>query len=216
LIFDGAHVGANGVVLNSGGSLTVTNCVVQNLTAHGVAIQPASGTTTAIISNTYSLNNRASGIIIGPTGSASVAFSIDQTTASKNNSSGIDVDANASNGRVVGMISDSHADYNSNNGIAGIGHTGFFNVYVHVKNSFAIGNSVGVLAQNTGTAVGFFSGTGIILDNDYISASEVDVESNSSDACAVRGQRGWCRGQRGQCDALARAIDSNGKHSTRL
>src|SRR5215472_3336980 len=45
LIIDGAHVGANGVVLNSGGGLTVTNCVVQNLTAHGVAIQPASGTT---------------------------------------------------------------------------------------------------------------------------------------------------------------------------
>jgi len=181
LLIDGGGIGSNGIVLNTGGSLTVTNCVVQNLTAHGVAITPTSGTTTAIISNTFSLNNGANGIIIGATGSANVGFSIDQTTASKNNSNGIDIDASASNGRVLGMITDSHVDYNSTNGIAGIGHTGFFNVYVHVKNSFAIGNSnIGILAQNTGTAVAFSSGAGIILDNDYIIANDVDVESNSS------------------------------------
>jgi hypothetical protein len=137
LTLNGSGVGANGIVFNSGASLTVTNCVAQNLTADGVAIQPASGITTAIISNTHSLNNGANGILIRPTGSASVFFSIDKTTASKNNSNGIDVDASASANHANGMITDSHADYNGANGIAGIGQTGFFNVWIHVKNSFA-------------------------------------------------------------------------------
>jgi hypothetical protein len=170
----------NGIVFNSGSGLAVINCVVQNFTGDGVAIQPASGTTTAIISNTYSLSNGGNGIVIHPTGSAGVHFSIDQTTASKNNSSGIDVDASTSNNNANGTITNSHADYNGANGIAGIGHSGFFNIYIHVKNTFAVGNNIGVSALNIGTAVSAFSGAGIVLDNDYIAMNNLDVSTTSS------------------------------------
>jgi hypothetical protein len=190
LTLNSSGVGSNGIVLNSGGSLTVTDCVMRNFTGDGVAIQPASGTTTAIISNTYSLNNGANGIIIRPTGSASVLFSIDQTTASKSNSNGIDVDAGASAGHANGMITNSHADYNSVNGIAGIGATGSFNVWIHVKNSFAIGNNAGLLAQNTGVAVGPFSGAGIIFDNDCFAMNNIDL-SNSSSSIFTFGNNYW-------------------------
>jgi hypothetical protein len=50
LVIDGAGAGYNGIMFNSGGSLTVTNCSVQHIitngiipNGHGILIQPTSG-----------------------------------------------------------------------------------------------------------------------------------------------------------------------------
>src|SRR5215472_14848505 len=45
LTLNGSGVGGNGIVFNSGGSLTVTNCVVQNFEADGISIQSGTSTT---------------------------------------------------------------------------------------------------------------------------------------------------------------------------
>jgi hypothetical protein len=154
----GGGVGANGIVVNSsaGGSLNIVGCFIKDFTASGIAIQPSAGTLTALISDTYALNNGGTAINIAPTSSAAVNFAITQVTA-KDNVNGFSLDASASNGKVSGVISDSHVDYNSSNGITASGKSGFFNVYVHVKDSYVTRNgNNGVSAVNTGVAVAFF------------------------------------------------------------
>jgi hypothetical protein len=119
-------------------------------------MQPSAGTLTALISDTYALKNGSAGINIGPTSSGSVQFSITQATAT-GNVNGIYLDASATSGRVSGVVSESHAHYNSTNGITATGRSGFFNIYVHINDSYTTGNTgIGVSAVNTGTAVGFF------------------------------------------------------------
>jgi len=63
LTLNGAGVGANGILFNSGGSLTVTNCVVQNFEAEGISIQLETSTTVYfVIINTLISNSRLYGI----------------------------------------------------------------------------------------------------------------------------------------------------------
>src|SRR5580693_7793642 len=69
LEIDGAGAGYNGVVLNSAGSLTVTNCTLQNFvdntntdTGNGILIDPTSGAVTFTITNTTAANNTQAGI----------------------------------------------------------------------------------------------------------------------------------------------------------
>jgi hypothetical protein len=177
----GGGAGANGIVLNSsaGGSLNIIGCFIKDFTANGIVVQPSAGTLTALISDTYTLNNGGSGINIAPTSSGMVNFAITQVTA-KDNVNGFSLDASASNGKVSGVISGSHVDYNSSNGITASGKSGFFNVYVHVKDSYVTRNgNNGVSALNTGMAVAFFSGAGIVLNNVYAISNFVDVATGS-------------------------------------
>src|SRR5262249_8467829 len=118
----GGGVGASGIVLDSGagGSLNIINCVIKDFRGSGVAMQPSAGSLTALISDTYALKNGSAGINIGPTSSGSVQFSITQATAT-GNVNGIFLDASATSGRVSGVVSGSHADYNSSNGITATG-----------------------------------------------------------------------------------------------
>jgi hypothetical protein len=177
----GGGAGANGIVLNSsaGGSLNIIGCFIKDFTASGVAIQPSAGTLTALISDTYALNNGSKGINIAPTSAASVNFAIAQVTA-EGNANGIYLDASASNGRVTGVISGSHVDYNSGNGITASGKSGSFNIYVHIKDSYATHNgSNGVSALNTGVSVGFSSGSGILLNNVYALSNSTDIATSS-------------------------------------
>ncbi len=90
--------GTNGIVFNSGDSLTVTNCVVQNsvfdgsniTTGNGILIQPTSGTVGFVISNTIVAGNGSNGIQYVPqSGSPNVNGTIDNVTATNNGFFGI-------------------------------------------------------------------------------------------------------------------------------
>jgi hypothetical protein len=83
---NGAGIAAptNGIVFNSGSSLTVTNCVAQNFVlgdqagGSGILIQPTSGTANVVITNTIFSNDSNAGIYYNSTsGSASVNIIID-------------------------------------------------------------------------------------------------------------------------------------------
>lgn len=143
---------ANGIVLNSsaGGSLNLINCIVKDFTANGIAIQPSAGILTVLASDSYVLQNGSAGLDIAPTSSGTVRFSIVGVKA-KDNANGIYLDASASSGKVAGVVSGSHADYNSSNAITALGRSGYFNVYIQIKDSYASGNlGSGIAAQNTG------------------------------------------------------------------
>jgi hypothetical protein len=72
LTLNGSGVGANGIIFNSGGSLTITNCIVQNfitnsqnnLSGIGILIQPITEVSTFTITNTIVVNNQNAGIFL--------------------------------------------------------------------------------------------------------------------------------------------------------
>jgi hypothetical protein len=92
LTLNGSGIGSNGIVFNSGGSLTVTNCVAQNFAGsgragNGILIQPTSGSITFAITNTILTNNGSDGIQYSPpSGSPFTNGVIDRAVATGNNS----------------------------------------------------------------------------------------------------------------------------------
>jgi hypothetical protein len=69
----GATGTTNGIVLNSGGNLTVTDCKVENFSNDGILIQPDNSILVATISNVYAVNNGNDGIQV--TGDNSIVWS---------------------------------------------------------------------------------------------------------------------------------------------
>lgn len=67
LTFEGANAGANGIVFNSGGGLTVQDCILQNFVGtttagNGILLAPSSGNPTFLITNTTTSNTAVSGL----------------------------------------------------------------------------------------------------------------------------------------------------------
>jgi hypothetical protein len=177
LEIDGAGAGYNGIVLNSAGSLTVTNCTLQNFvlnganatTGNGILMQPTTGALAFTITNTTASNNGYTGIFFfAPSGSPSANGVIDHVVADAN-ATGISVDPNsATGGSVVVTISNSIASNNSSAGIAaGFGSA---TLKVSIDNMSVSGNGFGVYAVNpanvllgrsviTGNGTGVFNNT---------------------------------------------------------
>ena len=115
LAIEGARVGANGVVFNSGGQLTISNCLVQNFAGNnstagnGILVQHASGKPEILIKDTTTSNNGYVGLFHSSVVGA--RLSVDRVTASHN-----------AYGVVVGMsavvaITNSYASNNSATGV---------------------------------------------------------------------------------------------------
>jgi hypothetical protein len=164
LEIDGAGAGYNGVVLNSAGSLTVTNCTLQNfitnggITGNGILIQPTTGTLAFTITNTTASNNGNVGILfLPPSGSPSVTGVIDHVVADAN-VDGIVVFSTA--GSVVVTVSDSIVSNNSQAGIIAGQGTATFKLSVdHVTMS---GNGIGIQAR---TPANVLLGRSVITGN---------------------------------------------------
>jgi hypothetical protein len=122
---DGAGAAYNGIVFESGTSLTISDCIVKDFvlngggTGNGILIAPTSNTVDFTIVNTIAVNNQLAGIAYLPTsGSATATGTIDHVVATNNSSDGIVVSLlQASGGSAAVNISNSVA---SNNGVIGI------------------------------------------------------------------------------------------------
>ena len=106
---DGVGSGTHGILLNSGGALSMVNCIAQNFTFDGVLVAPASGATKVDISNTIASGNSGNGIDFNPGGSATVKGTISQTTANNNGMSGIVV-FGSSTATVVDSVASNNFD----------------------------------------------------------------------------------------------------------
>jgi hypothetical protein len=142
--------GTNGIVFNSGDSLTVTDCMAQNFvgsvtTGNGILIQPTSGAISFAITNTVVTNNGYLGIYYRPpSGSATANGVIDHVVAT-NNQYGIDFFTFLAGGSTTGAISNSVA---SDNGQAGIYmDNGSAPLAVSIDNTAATGNASGIYAD---------------------------------------------------------------------
>src|SRR5579885_1929754 len=66
LNIDGLGTGLNGIVFNSGGGLTIVNCVVRHFGDNGILIQPTSGTMVFLVSNVTASDNALAGVSFLP------------------------------------------------------------------------------------------------------------------------------------------------------
>jgi hypothetical protein len=124
VVLDGtALASTNGIVFNSGGSLTVADSVVRNFagattTGNGILIQPTSGTVSFVITNTIVSNNGFAGIFYRPpNGSTAGAYGVIDHVTATSNQFGLNIQtANGGLGTAL-AISNSVASNNNSTGI---------------------------------------------------------------------------------------------------
>ena len=165
---DGAGAAYNGIVFNTGDSLTVTNCVLQNFafdgsdstTGNGILMQPTTALVTFAITNTVVSNNGFVGFTYFTSASTAAYGVIDHVVATNNGLEGFVIAASGSNGSTTVAISNSIAD---NNG-TGIYIKNFNSapLTVSIDNTGANTNNYGILAENTPTV---FLGRSVIMGN---------------------------------------------------
>jgi hypothetical protein len=148
----------NGIEFNTGDSLTVTNCVLQNfgwdgstaITGNGILMRPTSTQVTFAITNTIVSNNGFVGFSYFPQSGGTAAYGIiDHVEATNNQNSGFVIATGA--GPVTVAIS---------NSIAGNNGTGIFienahsaTLTVSIDNTGIGNNTVGIDAESTATVL---------------------------------------------------------------
>ncbi len=157
LEIDGAGTADNGIVVNSAGSLTVTNCTLQNffysnsniLTGNGILIEPTSGTLDFTITKTTASNNGYAGVFYSPlSGSPSANGVLDHVIADANQF-GVTVSTSlASGGAAMLIISNGIASDNSADGFYLDNGSGSPTVKVSIDNVSISGNGNGVVVEN--------------------------------------------------------------------
>ena len=145
LTLDGFKTAGNGIVLGSGGLLTITHCVVRNFADQGIVLQPT-GLTKFLIGDTLVSDNEGTAIAVAPQGAGSIQGTFDHVSANKNGQ-GITVTGFATSGVPIDVsVVDSMV---TNNSIGfGAGPRGL----LRLAGSAAARNNTGVFI-NTGATV---------------------------------------------------------------
>jgi Right handed beta helix region len=176
LELDGAGASYNGIVFNSGGSLTVTDCVVENFissgpptTGNGILMQPTSGTFSFAIINTKTSNNQYVGVYYFPptNNSTETANGVIDHVIATNNGFRISIFTVAS-----ASISISNSIASNNSG--GITINGLSSLAVSIDNSNMSNNGWGILSSSSPRVL---LGRSVITSN---SAYGIDNEMSPS------------------------------------
>ncbi len=155
LEIDGAGAANNGINFQTGGTLTVTDCILQNFvvnngggfSGNGILIGPYSGALDFAVTNTTVSNNAISGLsYLGNFSPTTVTGVIDGVTATAN---GTGINISMGNGTATSItVSNSIASGNSSSGI-NTNNISTGTLVVSIDNAIIANNSAGVLAQGT-------------------------------------------------------------------
>jgi hypothetical protein len=157
LTIDGLGIGSNGIVFNTGASLTVENSVIRGFTGVGIWFFPTAACKFSV-SNSLVADNGASGIAVNASGSGAITGVLNRDEMNNNGRNGIVLNGSASTGIVYVTVSDSVA---TNNGFATPGFAGFYafsalnqapTTLVLVRSVTAT-NQYGLLARGQGATV---------------------------------------------------------------
>jgi len=153
LSIDGAGVGANGIQFNTGGSLTVENCIVRHMNGDGIGFLSATATSALTVSNSLVADNGNNGITLQPTGSATAVFN--RVEANNNGAHGIVVFGSSSAGTntINVTVSDSVAAGNSGVGFYNLTQSGNAPTGLTLYHSVAANNLSGVIANGLGATL---------------------------------------------------------------
>jgi len=181
LTLNGANTAYNGIVFNSGASLLVSNCVVQDFvtdginlnTGNGILITLTAGTDLFTITDTTVANNLV-GIAYLPRGTATVNGVISHVNATNNQARGIMIGGGtATGGSAAVTISDSVASNNRSIGISADINPGSTTVKLLIDNVTASGNGAGI--EVTGT-----TNMNVLLGRSFITGNSVGIQNNTS------------------------------------
>jgi hypothetical protein len=177
LTVDGAGAGANGIAYNSGGHLTITNCLVQNfvignlLTGNGILIDPSSGSVGLVITDSIISNNALVGIFYAPSGGAPNAnLVIDHVVVTDNNDGMIFSLGNTSGGSTIAAISNSVFSRTPDVGIAADSGPGPLKISIDSTN----------ISSNASYGIQTNGNTNMILGRSVITGNGTGVQNNTS------------------------------------
>ncbi len=153
VVIDGLGItGTNGIQFNSGKALTVTDCVVRNVTNYGLNFAPNQMTAAQLaVSNSY-FNDSGFGVVIQTFNQGAIAAAIDRTRFSGNVSVGLDVQGLNGTGNISVAVTDSVAA-NNTNGYVALSTIGHSVTDLSLTHSLAEGNGIGVLAQGSNASI---------------------------------------------------------------
>lgn len=163
LTLEGGGTGGAGVVFNSGDTLLVSDCVIQNFVgrnnsyAAGILIQPNASSARVIVEDTKLIGNKSYGLMVQPAGTVTLKVAVQRVLAAKNDSTGVYV-AGTYNSSVTVAMTQVTA---TGNGV-GLSAAG--------QGTMSIFDGVNVLHNHTGLSTGFgthFIGRSVVLGNDY-------------------------------------------------
>ncbi len=158
LTLDGLKLANTGILLNSGGSLTISDCTVRNFLGTGIFLQPT-GAAKFLIGDTLVSDNSSDGIGVVPQGTGSAQGTLDHVSMNKNRF-GIHVDGRVTSGAPIDVTSVDSRATNNRNGFFASGKG-----VIRLAHSAATGNGTGVSVVGTVESFG---------DND-IGGNDTDV-----------------------------------------
>jgi len=152
LLIDGVGIGSDGIVFNTGQSLTIEGCIVRGFESGGIAFLPTASSSLAA-SNTQLANNGASGILVSPSGSGAVTAVLNRVEAVNSGNAGILVRGTNSTGTINVGVSESVSAGNGGAGFSAVTSSGHAPITLMVFHSFAAHNDTGLVAQGTGAVL---------------------------------------------------------------
>jgi hypothetical protein len=187
LELDGAGAAFDGIVFNTGSSLTVTNCTLQNFTSAGILMQPVSGTLEFTVTNSTvsnNLNDGATGLSYFPqAGNTASANGVIDHVVANNNYIGMAIDTtDNSSGSINVAISNSIASNNNYDG---------FSIKVYgTASSFSVINSIasnniddGINAENLGGGATM----SILIDSVNASSNGIGIAASGNSSKILLG-----------------------------
>ncbi|MEA2905552.1 MAG: hypothetical protein QOI12_2939 [Alphaproteobacteria bacterium] len=146
LIIEGTGVGQNGIVFNSGMSLTLENSVIRNLTSDGLQFTPNASSSLSI-SNVVISDTGGSGLVVAPSAGATTA-AMRGLEAYNNVGSGVLL--NGTSAVIRSSVMDSVA---SKNGVGFAVLSGAGTTSMLLRRSVASANTTGLIAQGAGATL---------------------------------------------------------------
>jgi hypothetical protein len=147
LLIEGSLIGLDGIVFNSGASLTIENCIVRDMKGNGLVFLSTATTAQSLaVSNSYFNDNARIGFDIQLNSSGGITAAIDRTNFS-GNGTGLFVLGAVGTGALTVSVTDSVAANNSSAGFMVQSATSHSVSNLSLTHSLAEGDSTGVEAS---------------------------------------------------------------------
>jgi Right handed beta helix region len=153
-----------GISITAASLVRLENCKILGFGGAGVDVAPSSGNIVVKIQDS-TITQNTPGVLVAPTGSASVSISIDRSQIENNNGGG--VKTNVTSGAINASISDSSMSFNANNGLVALGGAGGQNM-VSIRNDVIASNGQAGIEASGGNAAVLVNNT--LLDSNTLGA----------------------------------------------
>jgi len=135
-----------GVHITAAASVRIENCKIFGFSSAGVDVEPNSGLAVVKIQDS-TITQNGGGVLVAPTGSATVDFSIDRSRVESNNGGGVKTTTNVFEGQINASISDTSLSFNSGNGVNVVSGSSAQSMMALTRDIIALNGASGVQAN---------------------------------------------------------------------